>query len=229
MSTVVGAHANSSSSQSSKSLYYEHPRFIYHLAESKLWNEAKNQNNNKKQVPPTKKDDNTTDEEINYFPPTYQHDGFIHCCGDPSTILEIANHFCQGIVGDFVVLKIDCLKLRPASSGSTTSLTPVVWESPMSVGNTEAHVAVTTTTTTTTKDAGPLFPHIYGPINTHAVTEEWNVHRDGKRFIAIDHVPVIEAVLFDCDGTLIDSEPLWHRAELEIFRDHLGMVRTTTQ
>lgn len=37
----------------------------------------------------------------------------------------------------------------------------------------------------------------------------------------------ISAVIFDMDGTLINSEPLWHRAEIEGFAE-IGVTLTTT-
>jgi sugar-phosphatase len=41
-------------------------------------------------------------------------------------------------------------------------------------------------------------------------------------------VDVIEGVLFDMDGLLIDSEPLWQRAEIEIF-GNVGLALTRAQ
>src|SRR2546423_4513815 len=35
-----------------------------------------------------------------------------------------------------------------------------------------------------------------------------------------DHRPGPAAVVFDCDGLLVDSETLWTRAETELFRRH---------
>lgn len=40
--------------------------------------------------------------------------------------------------------------------------------------------------------------------------------------------PVIQALIFDMDGLLIDSEPLWHRAEIEIFGT-VGLTLTPQQ
>src|SRR5262245_30860507 len=40
---------------------------------------------------------------------------------------------------------------------------------------------------------------------------------------------MFSAVIFDMDGLLVDSEPHWRAAEIEIFEQHLGVRLTEAQ
>ncbi len=47
----------------------------------------------------------------NYFPPTYEADGFIHLTADPSLLLQVGNHFYKEDPGKWILLVIDSGKL----------------------------------------------------------------------------------------------------------------------
>lgn len=47
----------------------------------------------------------------NYYPPTYEADGFIHLTADPSLLLQVGNHFYKGDPGKWILLVIDSSKL----------------------------------------------------------------------------------------------------------------------
>jgi uncharacterized protein len=85
-----------------------------------------------------------------YLPEAYAQDGFIHCTGEPETLLEVANRFYRDVPGEMVVLVIDPARLRAA----------VRYEAaiPPRPGAADP------------PDAGTLlFPHVYGPINREAI------------------------------------------------------------
>lgn len=58
--------------------------------------------------------------DMPYIPAAFAQDGFIHCSGDESTLLEVANTFYRDIKGDVLVLSIDEKKLT----------SPLKWEAP---------------------------------------------------------------------------------------------------
>lgn len=170
------------------SLYFERPRFIYHLVQAAVW--------------PGQGKEHT------YLPVTHSADGFIHCTAIPQTLVPIGTNFYRKVEGDFLCVVIDTQLL-----GSDVE---VKWEPPMAVGDTKSAQAST----------GPLMPHLYGgPFTTGSAVEIMRVVRsaDGA-FVSIDGVKPTpcDAVIWDCDGTMIDSEPLWHIAEHEVFTS-LGM------
>ena len=108
-------------------------------------------------------------EEGQYFPPTYEADGFIHATEDPAMLLDTGTHFYKSSVGAWTCIKIDVSKLAAE----------VIYEAPMAVGNIEAKVY--------SKEAeAPKFPHIYGAINTDSVIELFPIVRaeDGS-FLSI--------------------------------------------
>eukprot|EP00879_Flechtneria_rotunda_P024787 GHRR01026300.1.p1 GENE.GHRR01026300.1~~GHRR01026300.1.p1 ORF type:complete len:147 (+),score=24.36 GHRR01026300.1:97-537(+) len=103
-----------------------------------------------------------------YYPPTYEADGFIHLTKEAPLLLSIANHFYQSVSGDFIVLALDSSKLT----------SEVKFEAAAAVGNTEA------------PETQQLFPHLYGTINSDAVTQELPVQRSGdKTFLSIAGLP----------------------------------------
>lgn len=79
-----------------------------------------------------------------YLPADYEREGFIHCTSGDELMLKVANEFYRTVPGDFVLLVLDTDKLKNPPS-------EVKWEK------------------STVFD--PLFPHIYGPIDQHAVTD----------------------------------------------------------
>eukprot|EP00878_Enallax_costatus_P005617 GHUV01005891.1.p1 GENE.GHUV01005891.1~~GHUV01005891.1.p1 ORF type:complete len:138 (+),score=46.29 GHUV01005891.1:231-644(+) len=108
------------------------------------------------------KDSNTP-----YTPPTFEADGFIHLTKEAPLLLGIANHFYKGIQDSFLVLVIDSSKLAHK----------VVFEAAASVGSTQPLQPT----------SQQLFPHLYGPLNLDAVTQELAVQRDADgSFVAIE-------------------------------------------
>ncbi|GIL50054.1 hypothetical protein Vafri_6355 [Volvox africanus] len=125
---------------------------LYHMVQKELWVAAKESNQP-------------------YFPPTYDQDGFIHLTADPAFLLGIGNHFYRSVRGDFLLLVLDPGKLTakvvfeaaaPVGSKSVEGL--VTEDAPREAGKTES--------------APPLFPHLYGTIDYHAVQSELAIQRD---------------------------------------------------
>lgn len=101
------------------------PDVIYHVVQVSVWKKAEDEGNT-------------------YFPPTYEHDGFIHATHDGNLLIDVLNHFYKEVDDDFL-----CLELKTSLLES-----PVKMEAPAPVGE-------------TSQEGGPApesFPHIYGPI-----------------------------------------------------------------
>lgn len=47
-----------------------------------------------------------------YAPTSLAAEGFIHCTGDTTRLIWVANHFYRQAVGDFVILTIDSVRLQ---------------------------------------------------------------------------------------------------------------------
>lgn len=77
--------------------------------------------------------------------------------------------------------------------------------------------------------ASRLLPHVYGgTFGSRAVVSTLPVvRRDDGTFLSISgvHATPCDAVVWDCDGTLINTEPLWKRAESHVFGS-IGMPYT---
>jgi tRNA (cmo5U34)-methyltransferase len=85
-----------------------------------------------------------------YLPTRFDQDGFIHCTGEPGTLLAVANDYFSGVEEPVLVLVIDTAKLAAE----------VRFEPPAPVaGSGVSHLG-----------KARLFPHIYGPLNLDAVT-----------------------------------------------------------
>lgn len=93
-----------------------------------------------------------------YFPPTYESDGFIHATKDPSLLMEIGNHFYKSDVGAWILLELDPYFL----------LGTVVYEAPAPVGNTAAREY----------ENAPKMPHIYGGIPLRSISKKLRIQRD---------------------------------------------------
>ncbi|MBN1813927.1 MAG: DUF952 domain-containing protein [Anaerolineae bacterium] len=88
---------------------------------------------------------------IEYIPTRFDQDGFIHCTGEPDTLLAVANDYFSSVEESVLVLVIETAKLTAE----------VRFEPPASIeGSGTSHL-----------EGGQLFPHIYGPLNLDAVTE----------------------------------------------------------
>jgi uncharacterized protein (DUF952 family) len=118
-------------------------------------------------------------EDRQYYPPTYDKDGFIHCTGDlnKDLLLDIANHFYVGSKGDWIVLTVDVAKLGAE----------VKWEAPMPVGETD-------TMNHTDGDragASMIMPHVYGTIDREAATVTHRlVREENGTFVRIERVEI---------------------------------------
>lgn len=110
-----------------------------------------------------------------YYPATYEQDGFTHLTHDPALLLPIANMFYTDIPGKFIVLKCD-----PARFGGEVKFEPAA-----PVGDKKSDL-----TSEGVADE-PLFPHLYGCISSDSVDATLPVVRgDGPKgsnsFVRID-------------------------------------------
>jgi uncharacterized protein (DUF952 family) len=86
-----------------------------------------------------------------YIPARFDRDGFIHCTGEPDTLLVVANDYFSNVEEPVLVLVIETARLTAE----------VRFEPPAPVeGSGASHLA-----------GSQLFPHIYGSLNLGAVTE----------------------------------------------------------
>lgn len=97
-----------------------------------------------------------------YAPESLAVEGFVHCTGDDTTMLAVANRFYADATDDLVVLGIEAAALTSA----------VVWEAPAHPDGSPAG------------PDEPRFPHVYGPLDLTAVREVRRLRRDtGGRFV----------------------------------------------
>jgi uncharacterized protein (DUF952 family) len=99
-----------------------------------------------------------------YAPESLVREGFIHCCGSPEVLLEVANRFYARRPGAFVVLVVDARGLEAR----------LVWEG-------AAHPDGS-------QDADSrVFPHIYGPIERRAILQIVPISRlDDGTFVVFE-------------------------------------------
>ena len=144
---------------------------IYHLAPLERWEKAGEE----------------------YFPATYDQDGFVHATKDPEMLMDIANHFYKCVFLCCYGKKLlhakhrCCERARGAHHGVPTDgrrgcrgvpgehvvlqldesriSHPVKYEAPAPVGSTAAPENPT------------LFPHIYGPVQKSSVAATLKVKR----------------------------------------------------
>jgi uncharacterized protein (DUF952 family) len=90
-----------------------------------------------------------------YVAPSLATEGFIHCTGDPQTLLAVANALYRDAEGEMVVLEVD----------ETLLASEVRWEAaaPAPPPGVAADVR---------------FPHVYGPIERAAVVRVRPLRRD---------------------------------------------------
>jgi uncharacterized protein (DUF952 family) len=93
--------------------------------------------------------------QTEYVPAAFAADGFIHCTAGDDLMLEVANRFYRDVAEPMVAWSIDEARLR----------SEVRWEPPMPEDP--------------PNDDGPLFPHVYGPLNLDAVVATRRLVRDG--------------------------------------------------
>jgi uncharacterized protein (DUF952 family) len=106
-----------------------------------------------------------------YTPPTYAQDGFIHLTADPALLLQVANHFYTDSKGDWVVLVIAPERLAAE----------VKYEPAAPVGDKGSDGLHDK------GEEGPLFPHLYGALNTNSVTALLPMTRDAEgKFLGIE-------------------------------------------
>jgi uncharacterized protein (DUF952 family) len=102
-----------------------------------------------------------------YTPARFAQDGFIHCTGEPETLLAVANDYFSSVEEPVLVLVIETIKLT----------TEVRFEPPAPIeGGSTSHLEETL-----------LFPHIYGPLNLDAVTEIGMLQKSGGVYQWPDH------------------------------------------
>jgi uncharacterized protein (DUF952 family) len=85
-----------------------------------------------------------------YLPARFEQEGFIHCTGQPETLLVVADDYFSAVSEPVLVLVIDVARLS-----SEVKFEP---PAPIAGGG------------TTHLKNNLLFPHIYGPLNLDAVT-----------------------------------------------------------
>jgi uncharacterized protein (DUF952 family) len=124
------------------------PAVIFHVVQVSVWEKAQAAG-------------------VDYYPPTYSSDGFIHATHEATLLLDVLNHFYTDVNDSFLCLALD----------TTILSSPVKMEAPAPVGDKSA-------------EGGPAplkFPHIFGPINLSCILRQLPVIRgeDGK-FLSIE-------------------------------------------
>lgn len=105
--------------------------------------------------------------EDKYIPARFELDGFIHCTGEPDTLLAVANDYFSGVEKPVLVLVIETARLAAE----------VRFEPPAPVaGSGSSHLA-----------HDQLFPHIYGPLNLDAVTAIGVLRKSGGQYRWPEH------------------------------------------
>jgi len=133
--------ANSASTDNLEG-HLAHPH-LFHLVQADLWWAA-------------------VDGEVDYFPPTYDQDGFTHATANPDLLLNVANHFYKDVAGEWLCLRMTVDSLKAVG-------TEVVFEGTAPVGDKEADFSGTD---------DELFPHIKGGISRGAVLGIHSVSRN---------------------------------------------------
>lgn len=106
-----------------------------------------------------------------YFPPTYEKDGFVHCTSDPHMLVDIANAFYKSNTN----LNWVCVSLWVSKLGD------VRFEAPAPVGNISSDVHK--------KSPGIEMPHVYGPLRQGAIIHSYNMKRsDDGTFLGIENL-----------------------------------------
>lgn len=121
--------------------HLRHP-WVFHLIQAHLWEAA-------------------VAAGTDYYPPTYEQDGFTHATSNPDLLLNVANHFYPSVPGNWYCLRMSVDSLAAAG-------VEVVFEGTAPVGDTPADFEGTT---------DELFPHIEGGIPPGAVLEVHPVTR----------------------------------------------------
>jgi uncharacterized protein (DUF952 family) len=148
---------------------------LYHLVQKSVWQAAKQSGNE-------------------YYPFTYQQDGFIHLTKDPQFLLGVGNHFYQAVPGDYLLLVIDAEKLKAkvifelAAPVGSISPTGLLTAAPgVSHDSEGSQGSATATVETSGSEPAVLFPHLYGTVDYEAVMQELTVVRDeAGRFLRIE-------------------------------------------
>ena len=84
---------------------------LFHVARKSLWEACKE----------------TGDQ---YFPPTYEQDGFTHATADPSKLLDVLNYFYKDVKEDFVCLRFTQDTLKQQGIETTFEQTAPVGDTP---------------------------------------------------------------------------------------------------
>jgi len=97
-----------------------------------------------------------------YMPTRFDQDGFIHCTGEPDTLLAVANDYFSGVAEPVLALVIETDRLSAE----------VRFEPPAPVeGSGTSHL-----------EEASLFPHVYGPLNLDAVKEIGILRKSAGRY-----------------------------------------------
>jgi len=126
------------------------PEVLYHMTTKAEWEAAK--------------------VEGVYYPKTYEKDGYYtHATGVPSRLVTTANHFYQGVAGDWICVTFTRSALRKCGIH-------VRDEQALPVGDQAVG-----------EDWGDwVCPHVIGGLPTHIVTHEYKMTRDGSKFLGIE-------------------------------------------
>ena len=102
-------------------------------------------------------------DEAAYQPASFAEEGFVHCTAGATMLLEVANAFFAGLIGELLVLEIDPSRLAA----------PLKFEPPIPpAGSSDSRE------TAFNPDPDTLFPHIYGPLNRQAIKRIFALQRD---------------------------------------------------